>query len=1604
MQTWICRILTVVFFLNTLPTEVWAGKGLNQAQTERVVEEKIETRPYLAKDYWKDYESAVREELKRNDLSADETEYLKYELQKAHDQYEFAKKHASNKVHARDKAIDEKYSRLQLPIERIMTVKEMYRKARSSSWTGVAISLLHNKAFSAKLAKNDLHQMSKQYQLSNPAAPVSTTYVAPTPSFNVPQVSTNEAFLQKLASNEISYEDILDYMDPISSSANGNTEDAVKFLSSILITYLTDTTPISGSEKANVIWTVTRIKMRALHQLYVLSQGSEQTRMKALSTRASLLTLYTLAWQFLKKQGINDEAEHAKDRQEYEADAFESINAEIAQAIDYYNTWRHLDQLIKSVVNDTKQKIESEPASQATLNGISALTTYFFYNGQSFNTLLAMINKDGKSFFGEHSQLVTEFFTTLADCLVDMPSTLDQQKNVKNLLLNATFINKNAINVRVQALALASVLVQAENGKLQQDGPSAHTLKNGIFSQNDFREEMALSAAQIYATTTEWNGHWDNGANGMVVNETYGIDTGSVTSKYPWWDIRYFWDAHMGSDHLQELSNHLAAIYETFLPLPAPSVKPLEKHTEGMYKGCWKSRVATNQERTLSTLTAQKGLKAVKHPVDADGKVLNNIWCQFDRYGEIDNTIVWATNAANPNQKIAIGMRKNNPRNLNTTNKEYIKAFALEVLTWYLWGKALKLLKSLWQLGRTFAIASKASAHAVNGMRLARFNGKFSQIWKYYGEGWKTQAGIAEIAGKRQCTVTLARGGKLAQFEVDLGGRSVSSLAGRVQLRIEARRQLIRIGADKTGQSIVKNSVKKTAVKTTLDATTGKAVTQQPKHFAGKATADKLGKEGAKLITDDTHFNIKKWLSDLTPAEQAAFKEWKTMYNTTVRTYGKRTIFGRYNNARAKTAKVKTPQGTAKEIHFSAQDGIFIDPKLGLPAHAYGTVTYAATADEAAFLYNAVARDIMAGKIPTKFSFAYHYLGQLPGVQYTMGTVKFAAFLQVFDPMAYEVMNKYDELKFEEYVKQFKIRDMADDDKKAVKEEITKDILKQIQSMENVDKRGAFISAAFMFFNIALNKGLDYAGSKGIPGTNDIQAFRRDMFEVVDNVINTLDKPFKKLTGEERDWFPYPAQVGLVNILLASDPTPSKAQETKMYQEMRHSQDYQDAKDARTVKVFQEKITDQIDLSREALNDYMKDDLTADFIEALPGTKQNINTLYDQYADKLNKASAMAQTSPTASKLQKEKALENAQNAMDTASKEYLQKRGEYMAAAIKRYMANDKQETLKTQKEIFEHDFNLDVKVENSRINRDDAGTAPISKAVASGATPTFFDIKDYDELQEKLDEFYEQREALYIQLHKLLGDNFDKSEQEIDTIKNNIDAKIDAANKKVRTDIDVIRERCSGRRLKYDIEIEIWERTHKQNEEEKDIIQSSLDAFNQNVWNSSFIMMLPKAKGSTQGLYNAYVKDLNNARKKAVTNPQAAQDIYQTARQNFFAKKKALIQQGVKALVAYERQATEDSFKAIPEAQRSQLKKLNNAYWKKVEALWTHHYELYYQTELLLNKTAKDKADLEKIKQAVLNNEQEMTRTFETYYSYCQDFKAERDEILSPLLRLAY
>ena len=60
---------------------------------------------------------------------------------------------------------------------------------------------------------------------------------------------------------------------------------------------------------------------------------------------------------------------------------------------------------------------------------------------------------------------------------------------------------------------------------------------------------------------------------------------------------------------------------------------------------------------------------------------------------------------------------------------------------------------------------------------------------------------------------------------------------------------------------------------------------------------------------------------------------------------------------------------------------------------------------------------------------------------------------------------------------------MTPDEEAKVKEEIQNNILKRIQSMENVDKRGATISAAFMFFNEALDKGLNYIGADGVIGT-----------------------------------------------------------------------------------------------------------------------------------------------------------------------------------------------------------------------------------------------------------------------------------------------------------------------------------------------------------------------------------------------------------------------------------------------------------------------------------------------------------------------------------------
>jgi hypothetical protein len=161
----------------------------------------------------------------------------------------------------------------------------------------------------------------------------------------------------------------------------------------------------------------------------------------------------------------------------------------------------------------------------------------------------------------------------------------------------------------------------------------------------------------------------------------------------------------------------------------------------------------------------------------------------------------------------------------------------------------------------------------------------------------------------------------------------------------------------------------------------------------------------------------------------------------------------------------------------------------------------------------------------------------------------------------------------------------------------------------------------------------------------------------------------------------------------------------------------------------------------------------------------------------------------------------------------------------------------------------------------------------------------------------------------------------------------------------------------------------------------------------------MLPKAEESITDLYNAYIKDLKNASKKAVKNPQEAQDIYQTAHQNFFAKKKALMQQGVKNYITEERQETEATFVGLPEAQLNELKKLNDAHWQEVETLWMRYYELYYQTEVLIYTTTQSEAELAAIKQAAQKNEDEMEDIKDAYVSLARSFKTSVKAVLRPL-----
>ena len=169
MQTWICRILTVVFFLNTLPADAWAAKKqrhkLDQAKTEKVVEEKVEeaeetgeAKTYDEVDYWRDYVRAVSKELENKEWNYEERTYLEIELKNAQEQYKLIKQLADecttpdcgHRIGAKMQKIDDKYKALQLPLEKEMSRRELYYRARSAAYIGVGVILLHQRAESKK--------------------------------------------------------------------------------------------------------------------------------------------------------------------------------------------------------------------------------------------------------------------------------------------------------------------------------------------------------------------------------------------------------------------------------------------------------------------------------------------------------------------------------------------------------------------------------------------------------------------------------------------------------------------------------------------------------------------------------------------------------------------------------------------------------------------------------------------------------------------------------------------------------------------------------------------------------------------------------------------------------------------------------------------------------------------------------------------------------------------------------------------------------------------------------------------------------------------------------------------------------------------------------------------------------------------------------------------------------------------------------------------------------------------------------------------------------------------------------------------------------------
>ena len=523
----------------------------------------------------------------------------------------------------------------------------------------------------------------------------------------------------------------------------------------------------------NILWLAKHLKYRAIHQLHELEKMSKDSSVMAMSllrARGNLMLLVIQINNFLKKynQSADESSLADADRtlEEYPA---------VKKALSAYRqgAWTYSNVAV-SIANELKEALDNHPdanSSQFTqlASNLSYAVRYLLFTGHLdlLSDLIARVDNDKETFHGENEKFVGAIFTSIFDSMINDELPSQRQKGVRQILWCAAAPvctynqtkKTNAVNVRTQALAVASMLRQlAKSGKLQSEFGKeipleVNTLDASVFNDESFRTAMAAYTIDIYAPTNRLN---------VVRNEItrYGLSL----------------------DELPDFSNYLANIFETFLPVREPTTKVKTLSGGGSFDGCWVREVDTQHLTELRSLENTRG-GTVKPSHSRSG-----VPCTENHYTSNPLYNVSETEVVLNSKGYAKIITALNSYNREAAIQDFVNNVIFEVATWYLWGVAWNGVSYGWKGIRALALAGRASAKVSSGVRMMRFQSKFAQVWKYSTNGWKAEMGLVNVTKQgEKIMVEMHRPGFQGYtFEFGkevLQGHSLKTLKGRILLR-----------------------------------------------------------------------------------------------------------------------------------------------------------------------------------------------------------------------------------------------------------------------------------------------------------------------------------------------------------------------------------------------------------------------------------------------------------------------------------------------------------------------------------------------------------------------------------------------------------------------------------------------------------------------------------------------------------------------------------------------------------------------------------------------------------------------------------------------------